>query len=446
MAALRNLGILVIVLVAARPGWAQTYTLTETVQPDDCFHIRLAMQLTGEWHVQRDDSAVPIRITAAANHEFPERVLIVGPKGWPVKTARHYETAEAVITAGRGEPSKRTLRPECRLIVAQMHKDTCLNYCPACSLTREELETLEHLDTLHVTGLLPNKEVKIQESWKVPDAVAQALCSFDGLIQHDLACKLEAVQGDEARIAVSGSASGITLGAMAKLTISATCGYNLKSRRVTALEWKQKDVREQGPASPAAAIEAAWTMNRTYLEAEPPKLSNVALIKGKVELGSEPPPEDQLQLCHSDPKGRFLLTYERDWQLASQTEEHLIMRLMERGDWVAQATITPWTRYEPGKHMSAENFKEAIADMPGWDADEIRDDGELQQDEGRWVYRVSALGEMDGLKVLQNFYLIAGPDGNQVVVSVTLREAQAQKLGTRDLKLVDGVALPVKAK
>jgi hypothetical protein len=112
---------------------------------------------------------------------------------------------------------------------------------------------------------------------------------------------------------------------------------------------------------------------------------------------------------------------------------------MDRGDFVAQATITPWTKAAPGTHLSPEEFKDAMADTPGWEPDEVQEDGAMPAKDGFWVYRVSALGEMDGLKVLQNFFLMAGPQGDQVVVAVTLRPAMAQKLGTRDLKLVDGI-------
>ena len=56
-------------------------------------------------------------------------------------------------------------------------------------------------------------------------------------------------------------------------------------------------------------------------------------------------------------------------------------------------------------------------------------------DGGRWIYRISALGQLDGNKVLQNFYLVAGPDGQQVVVAFTMTPKQADRLGTRDLSL-----------
>jgi hypothetical protein len=46
---------------------------------------------------------------------------------------------------------------------------------------------------------------------------------------------------------------------------------------------------------------------------------------------------------------------------------------------------------------------------------------------------------MDGLKVVQNFYIVAGPGGDQVVLAFTMTPTQAEKLGTRDLALVQGI-------
>lgn len=438
----RNLAILFVVLAAARPGLAQTYPLCETLQAGDCCQLKLAMKLTGEWRVQREDKTVPVAIQASATHEFPERILNVGNDGVPIKAARYYHQAQAVIKTGDGTPAARTIRPEHRLIVAQRAKDQSITYSPDGSLTRDELETLEHFDTLALVGVLPGKAVKVGEIWKLSSAVAQGLCSFDATIDHQLTCKLEEVHDDEARLSVSGTASGINLGASVKLTVDARCVYDLKQQRLVLVTWRQKDVRDQGPASPATTMDATWTVQRTFLTEMPKEVHEFKLAK--VPEGVEPPPAAFLQLAHQDGKGRFQLNYERDWQLAGQTDDHLILRLLDRGDWVAQATITAWTKAEAGKHLSADEFKESIADTPGWEPEEIRDDGEVRSPKGNWVYRVSALGEMDGLKVLQNFYLVAGPEGDQVVVTVTMREAQAQKLGNSDSKLVDGLDFPKK--
>jgi hypothetical protein len=444
MASWKKCAILAIVLAAAPGATAQPqYTLKEEIRVGDCFQIQLAMKLSGEWHVPKEDKTVPLKLSAAAAHAFAERCLCVGTTGLPTRTVRHYQTARAAITAG-GVESERSLRPELSLIVAQRDPDALICYSPDGPLTREELETLEHLDTLHITGILPERPAAAGDTWKLSNLAAQALCSLDGLIDHDLTGKLESVEGNEARIGVHGSASGISLGAMTRITIRAAAMFDLQSRRLVRLEWQQNDTRDQGPANPATTVEAVWTMTRTALESEPRELSDVALVRSKVPQGEELLPESSLQLLHRDRRDRFLLIHDREWHLAAETDSHLILRLMDRGDWVAQATITPWKKAAPKEHLSADEFKELIDETPGWDPEEVRDDGELRSEKGNWVYRVSALGNLDGLKVLQSFYLVAGPEGDQAIVMVTLRPALAEKLGTRDLKLVDGISFPQK--
>jgi hypothetical protein len=58
------------------------------------------------------------------------------------------------------------------------------------------------------------------------------------------------------------------------------------------------------------------------------------------------------------------------------------------------------------------------------------------------VYRLSVLGKMEGIEVLQNFYLVAAPSGQQLVLAFTLTRKQAEKLGARDLSLVGSIEMP----
>ena len=61
-----------------------------------------------------------------------------------------------------------------------------------------------------------------------------------------------------------------------------------------------------------------------------------------------------------------------------------------------------------------------MSESPGWQMDEIVDAGEVPWDGGRWVYRITARGSLDGTKVVQNFILLAGPKGDQIVVTFTM--------------------------
>ena len=72
-------------------------------------------------------------------------------------------------------------------------------------------------------------------------------------------------------------------------------------------------------------------------------------------------------------------------------------------------------------------------------------EGDLpNQPNGRFVYRLAVRGQIEEVKVVQTFYLVAGPKGDQCVVAVTLKQAQSGKLGARDLILVDGLEFPTK--
>jgi hypothetical protein len=441
MAAWRTLASVVVALSVAASGQAQTYPLVEKPKAGDCCRFRLEMKLEGEQRVAREGQTASLPLKMTATHEFSERVLDLAATGLPQKSARVYETARVTI-ARTSDVSERSLRPERRLLVAQRAKEEQLVYAPSGPLTREELEVTEHLDTLSLTGLLPGKEVGVGETWKVGNAIAVALCAFEGLGEQDLTCKLESVQENVATVRVTGTASGIDRGAGVKLTVTASYRFDLKQSRLVSLEWKQKDDRDQGPASPATAIEVTTTLTRSVID-QPPTLTDVALVS--VPDGLEVP-ATMLGLCYHDPKSRFDLVYGRDWVMVGHPDDQLVLRLMDRGDFVAQVTLTPWTKAEAGKHLSGEEFKAAMAETPGWEPEEELQAGEVPLEGGCWGYRLSTGGKLDGLKVTQSFYLVASPQGEQVVLAFLMTPAQVQKLGTRDLSLVGGVLFPNAAK
>jgi hypothetical protein len=441
----RNLVAVGCLLAAVVWGQAQTCTLGETVQPGDCFQVKLEMKLNGEMRIPRSGSVVPLKMEAISTHEFPERVLAVGTTNLIEKSARVYDQANAVIIIGNDRIEK-TLRPERKLIVAQRQRDQALVYSPTGALLRRELDlTSDHFDTLCLPGLLPGRQVAVGDTWKVLSNAVQGLCNFEGVTEQNLSGKLDEVKGETALFSVTGTASGIDTGALVKVTIDARGQFDLKSKRIVALEWNQKDDREAGPVNPATAVQIKVAMKRTPAEL-PDRLSDAALVS--VPDDKTPVPLSLTQLEYHDAKGRFDMLHGREWQTVSQTSDRLILRLMERGDFVAQVTITPWTSAGgKGKHMTPEEFKKAMNATPGWEPEKELQTGEVPGTEkGKWIYRLSMLGQLDGLAVLQNFYLLAGPDGEQVVVVFTMTPKQADKLGARDLALVGSMDVPSPAR
>src|SRR5262249_7975905 len=133
------------------------------------------MKLTGEMRFRKDSGTVPVKLAASASHVFPERVLLVNSASVQ-KAARSYETARVTIDRGN-DHSECVLRPSRKFAVAQRHKEDHLVYSPSGALYRNEAELIsDHFDTLSLVSLLPGKEVKVGDTWKIPNSAAQALC------------------------------------------------------------------------------------------------------------------------------------------------------------------------------------------------------------------------------------------------------------------------------
>jgi hypothetical protein len=440
MAAWRTLAALLGLLALAPLGRAQTYPLAESPRAGECSKVTLDLTIAGELRVQRDGKPVPLKLAGRAVQRYTEKLLDVPAKGLPGKAARLYDQAQVGVGVA-SENRTQSLRPERRLVVAQRHEDEYLCYSPAGRLTREEFEVVsEHFDTLAVTGVLPDREVKTGENWTLTNPAAWALCQFEKLIAQDLTGTITGVTNGEVTFSITGVATGIELGALAKLDVHATGRFDLLSKRLTALTWHQKDERDQGPASPAATVDSTVTVTRAAVE-EPKELSQVALVS--VPEGYDPPPA-LTQLTFRDAKDRFDLNFARDWHVTAQTDDHLVLRLLERGDFLAQVTVTPWKKAEPGKHLGLDEFRQLLADTPGFQMEEFAQQGEVPAEGGRYVYRVMASGTMDNVKVVQIYYLVAGPQGDQAVLAFTMKPSMVAKVGSRDLALVQAIDFPKK--
>lgn len=429
---------MMLVLAGASAGWGQSCSLAEPIQQGDCFRTGIEMKLFGEMRFRKDSGVFPVKLTASASHTYSERALVV-VGNLVHKSARIYDVARVVIDRG-SDHSASDLRSSRKLVVAQRNKDLHTAYSPAGALYRNELELISgHFDTLSIAGLLPGKEVKVGETWKVPTLVAQALCSLEGMTENKIEGKLEKVSGDLATIHFTGTGAGVDAGAMVKLTLEASALFDNKAKKITRVVWKQKSERDQGPISPASTMTIEVTVDRKPIP-QPIELSDVALVV--VPEGFTPPPGPMTNIEYRDPKGRFALLHTRDWHLTAVTGEHTVLRLMDRGDYIAQVTVTPWTKAKKGEHLAPEAFKNAVRNTSGWRPEKELQSGEVPSTEGKYIYRLSEQGQLDGLPVLQNFFLVAAPTGEQVVLTFTLSPKVADKLGARDLSMAASIEVP----
>jgi hypothetical protein len=319
-------------------------------------------------------------------------------------------------------------------MVAQRHKEQLVTFSPKGALTLEEMELTEHFDTLSLPGLLPNKDVKVGETWTVPNNVVQDLCGFDALEKHDLTGKLESVKDNDAHITLQGTAKGIDLGGQVSTLISDTkVVFDLKAKRIVALEWKQSDQRQQGPATPNLSADVMVKVTRTPLDEIPSDVNNFALAP--VPTGA--PPASLTNIAYQDPANKFRMQYGREWQYIGERDGQRVLRLITaRGDWVADASVMVWK----GPKMDTEAFKKLLENAPGWQQEsDSKIDEDLKHPHGCLVTRISASGKLEGVAAFRTSYYLTNPKGEHMIVTFIAAPNQVNNLESRDQVLVENI-------
>jgi hypothetical protein len=408
------------------------YLLKCEAKPGQQWQVQMAMNLRGKLEIRGEEKVTTLDLNASAQHVFAERVL-KEEAGTPMSVGRHYYTAQADITAHQNT-QKRTLRPERRTQVATLNAAGTIVYAPNGPLTREELElTADHLDVLALHSLLPGKEVALNEIWPAPLLAAQALAGMDGVTENKLQCQFTQIDGSVATIAVTGSLEGIHRGAELTVVTNGKFQFHLNERRIVQVEWRQQETRKQGPVSPASTIESV-TVARWTRGAEAPDLSD-----GIVNLFPPAPTAGHLLLVYQDGKGRFSFTYDRDWHVVAQSDTATVMRLLERGQLLAQAHITPWRSAAPGSHVTLTELEDQLRRSPGFEVEHLVPSQDVPTTGGLWIGRASALGKSGEALLVQSLYAVASPKGEQVLLSFTTEANKAEKLAAREFGMVKSV-------
>jgi len=434
---LRFLAVLVGVAIAVGSASAQSAYLGEATTAGDCFQVDLTLSVTGKLKVDRGGKLEALAISAAAKHRFVERTETPDARGGVGKVLRKYAEAKSESRTA-GETAKRDLALDRTLIVAQRTTAGTLHFSPDGPLTREELElTAEHFDTLCLPGLLPNKDVKVGEAWPVGPEATQQACLLDGLIKSDLNGKVVTVTADGIAFTITGPVEGVENGAQVKIAVNATGKFSLVSKRLVELTWQQTDDRAQGPAGPAAEMTATIVLTRSALPEEPKTLD--AAVRAKL------PADDAAtaaftKLKYVDADGRFRFDYVRDWHIVGRTADHLVLRLLDEGNFTAQATLTVLKKLSPGRRTTPAEFKTMLAGIPNWAPEAILEDTAIPfADAAKQLHRLTIRGKQDGAGVIQTFLLLSGPQGEQLAVTILTPPDKAAKIAGRDMDLIKAI-------
>lgn len=377
--------------------------------------IEAALDVGGDLKVVEDNKVQRLKMSVLANLVYDERSLEL-PKeakdAW--RSIRYYQTAQATLQI-EGQGPKPALREDRRLIGVEAAGTKVTLFSPHGPLTRDELDLVDLLgNSLLMDRLLPEQPVRVGEQWKHSADLITALLGLDAVSEADVSSTLLTVSAERARFEMNGRVAGAVGGVTTELEVKAKYHFDQKTNRLTWFGLLIKEDRSVGHIGPGLEVTA-----RLQMKIEPgsqaPQLNDRALAG----LTLQPTPE-LTALTYASPEGGWGLAYDRNWHVTSDDAKLAVLRLVERGEFVAQCKASPLPNATPGKELTLAAFQDDVKHGLGKSFKQFVEAGQSANARDYRVYRVVVDGEASELPIRWVYYYVADKYGRQVVLAFTV--------------------------
>lgn len=416
------------------PAPSPAVLLREEIKLEEWRGYVIITAVEGELRGEAERKSAPVLLRGRGRHELVERILATSG-GLPNCMVRSYKHASVEVDVA-GERLVKTLRPPRSCIFYGRLPDGTRGFCPQGPLTRDELEIVtEHLAPSMLAGLLPGKVVMVGQTWKISETVLREVCLLDAVVESHVEGKLLSIQDAFANFAIQGKVRGIDKGAQVTLQLDGKGRYDRRSGQIQEFQWVQEDERTAGWWNPASRLRIRVHVQRQEMEVPGEGCSRPDVLHPQMW---QQPKAEFLRLEVEGPKKSYRLTYGREWYILGETTDHLMMRLVEQGVPIAQLTLTHWRRAPGNRTEQIAEFRKAVAATPGWKPDKLLHEGEVNVG-GQRTYRIVQEGKIGDQKIIQRFWLIMAPRGEQLVMTVTLPPEHQQRFGDKDVELIQSL-------
>lgn len=411
---------------------AAAVTMTEPASDKRTFSVRSRLQVEGRIQTATPGGkSIGLNMKVDARLSYLERRLPSAGKGAEaLRSMRKYDVAEATIDVG-GRKTTNQLSESRTLIVAEGERPGVRTWSPRGPMTYDMLELLRTPgDSLALLGLLPDGEVTSTSTWKPADWVISMLTGVEAVSESELKCRITRLDDQYGIIQLDGSVEGAVLGAVTRIDVSGQVAFDVAGNFIRQAKITQTEERAVGAVSPGMKVTATMYVDRQMAAGAGPLTESL--------LGSIPinPSRQDLSLVFDSPwKLRF--AFDRNWHIFHQTGDVAVLRLMENGGLVAQCNVSQLKAAPPGSHTSEQDFQSDIRSALKDQLRQIQTAERLQATDGRFLYRVTAVGVSRNVPMHWYYYLCAAPDGRQTAFVFSVESRFVEQLDSRDVAMVE---------
>jgi len=419
-------------------GADEAATLRDAARVGDATKLSVSLKAEGLYRpgpppgAAKSEPVKSLKLKVETRLEFGERVLAIeSGRGQARRVIRKVSQAASAIN-GEIRPTAAVLRPEVALLVAETREEGVIVFSPGGPLTRSELELVQGAaDPLTLGALLSDEPVKVGSTWTVRDEAARSLSAYDTLIQNALTAKVESLDARTAKIHLEGNVRGMVLGAEGKMLFDGTLTVDRAAGRIERLDLQRSEARKPGAVEAGLEVKSTLTVTRKEADA-------AARIPDEVvsSVATEPDPQRE-ELLLVAPDGRYSLRHDRDWHTYWEDPRLTVLKRLERGIVVAQCNLMKGPNAGKGRHQDLKQFRDDLRSALGPRFASFLGEGEVDGDPaGGFRYKVGVQGREGEVGVVWYYYLVASPEGEQLLATFTQAEGRVKSFGDQDLRLI----------
>lgn len=415
---------------AARAA-AADYSLRSSPAQGETSQVEVLLEVGGDLSLQdeKEKRLQTLKMSVVGTMVYNEK-LLTPPAASDTRSVRQYRRGEAVIKIDQGMTKPR-LRDERRLVGVACGETAPVLYSVGGALSRDELDLIEvPACSLLVDRLLPARQVAPGDEWQHADNLIGQLLNLDAVSETKVVSKFKEVSATAAQLEIAGTVRGANGGVTTEIELKGRYKFDLEKQRITWLALLVKEKRGIGSVAPGVDVTARLQMKVTP-NSGCPELTDDALAGIPLDQ------EKQMTLleCESA-EGKYRLTHERDWHLVSETPKTVVLRLVDRGELLAQCNASALAPTPAGKRLTLEKFQEDVQKSLDKHFEQFVSSGESTNSAGHHVCKVVAVGKVEELPIQWNYYLVSDTHGNQVVLSFTLERELVDRFAQQDESLV----------
>jgi len=419
-------------------GESKTYAMVSARKTGGVDKVEMTLEATGNVVQFLEGQESPSnKMQIMAGFRYEERTEQFDAKSpTNLQSVRWYDIARAEIQIGSqvGKPSLDSGRKQ---IICDIRDNKVSLFSSIGPLKDDQLLLIEDLpaNSLLLDQLLPDKAVKVGETWKLADGLVAPLLSLDAIESHDLEAELKSVEDDIALVEITGDVQGGYIGAGSTMNVRLMYQFDLVTRRVVWLGLVVIESRSLGNVGPAVDLIAKLTL-KIQPDIEPVQLKKDRIIVIPSDI------DKYLTLLYDSPdKGPWRFLHSRNWYVIYDEPNSTKMRLMVNGELVSQCDIVSMGRGESANATKLVDFQRDLKNELKESFGKFLAATEGKTAKGYRELRVVISNASKDMALVWIYYLLVKNDGTQAILAFVVREDMLEQFHDADHAIVDSFEL-----